>query len=220
LNNRAKRLAGLLKLSIRTHAFVAGAQRAPAASVPRSPRSCRGPSPLVRGAALRSHAPTRFAHERFGVIHGQIELPSYDPSTGAHARGSRFQGEDLRILDALMARYAALSARLIDGLFSHYRPALQQARTSFRPARVEGRVTSPRKDDTRLHADAFPSSPTQGRRILRVFSNVNPDGRARRWHVGEPFEDYARRFLPKVHRLWPGSAWLLERLGVTKGRRA
>jgi hypothetical protein len=151
---------------------------------------------------------------------GKSKNISYDPSTGAHARGSRFQGEDLRILDALMARYAALSARLIDGLFSHYRPALQQARTSFRPARVEGRVTSPRKDDTRLHADAFPSSPTQGRRILRVFSNVNPDGRARRWHVGEPFEDYARRFLPKVHRLWPGSAWLLERLGVTKGRRA
>jgi 3-deoxy-D-manno-oct-2-ulosonic acid (Kdo) hydroxylase len=151
---------------------------------------------------------------------GKAKNISYDPSTGAQARGSRFGGEDLRALDALMARYAELSARLIDGLFPHYRPALLRARNSFRPARVEGRITSARKDDTRLHADAFPSSPTQGRRILRVFSNVNPDGRVRLWHVGEPFEDYAQRFLPQVHRPWPGSAWLLERLGVTKGRRA
>jgi len=41
----------------------------------------------------------------------------------------------------------------------------------------------------------------------------------RAWRVGEPFEPYAQRFLPRVRPL-PGSAWLLERLGITKGRRS
>ena len=46
-----------------------------------------------------------------------------------------------------------------------------------------------RKDDTRLHVDAFPSNPMHGTRLLRVFSNVNPSGQPREWRVGEPFED-------------------------------
>ena len=37
-----------------------------------------------------------------------------------------------------------------------------------------GRRTSWRKDDTRLHVDAFPTRPMRGRRIMRLFSNVHP----------------------------------------------
>jgi hypothetical protein len=151
---------------------------------------------------------------------GKSKNISYDPCSGGHAKGSGFQGEDLRRLDTVMARYARRSRELVGALFPRYAPFLEQARTSFRPIRVEGRTTSPRKDDTRLHADAFPSSPTQGRRILRVFSNVNPEGLPRLWHVGEPFHAYARRFLPGIHRPWPGSSWLLEQLGITKGQRS
>jgi hypothetical protein len=76
-----------------------------------------------------------------------------------------------------------------------------------------------RKDDRRMHVDAFPSQPVQGRRILRVFRNVNPEGEPRVWHVGEPFEAYARRFLPATRRAAPGAAVLLQALKVTKGRR-
>ena len=59
-----------------------------------------------------------------------------------------------------------------------------------------------------------------GRRILRLFCNIAPDGAARHWRVGEPFADFARQFLPRAGRATPGSAWLLERLGITKGRRS
>jgi hypothetical protein len=58
-----------------------------------------------------------------------------------------------------------------------------------------------------------------GTRLLRVFSNVNPLGEPRRWRVGERFEDHARRYLASMQRPRPGSAWLLERLHVTKRRR-
>ena len=59
-----------------------------------------------------------------------------------------------------------------------------------------------------------------GRRILRVFANVNPVGEGRVWEVGEDgFEPTARRFR---HRLTARGrlAGLKARLGVTKGRQS
>jgi hypothetical protein len=123
-------------------------------------------------------------------------------------------------LTALLQRFAAESARLLADLLPEYAPALEQARTSFRPNEIAGRNYSPRHDDRRLHVDAFPSRPMGGKRILRLFSNVAPDGSMRAWRVGEPFGSYAGRFLPDISRPLPGSAWLLEQFGITKGRRS
>jgi hypothetical protein len=122
-------------------------------------------------------------------------------------------------LAAMMQRFATQSLQLLHGLLPAYAATLEQARTSFRPSEVAGREYSPRQDDRRLHVDAFPSRPLGGRRILRVFSNVAPDNAARVWRVGEEFETFAERFLPRAKRALPGSAWLLERAGITKGRR-
>lgn len=76
--------------------------------------------------------------------------------------------------------------------------------TSYRPMQVETRQQSWRADDKRLHVDAFAGRPNHGERILRVFANVNPHGVPRVWRVGEPLEDAARRFLPKMekYRRW------------------
>ena len=52
-----------------------------------------------------------------------------------------------------------------------------------------------------------------------MFSNVNPNGVARHWRVGEPFEAHARRYLHVIKRPLPGSAWLLQATGITKRRR-
>jgi hypothetical protein len=67
--------------------------------------------------------------------------------------------------------------------------------------------------------DAFPSRPLGGKRILRLFNNIAPDGALRAWRVGEAFEPYAQRFLPRLRMPLPGSAWALARLGLTKGQR-
>jgi 3-deoxy-D-manno-oct-2-ulosonic acid (Kdo) hydroxylase len=93
-------------------------------------------------------------------------------------------------------------------------------RTSLRPAEIAGRASSWRKDDTLLHVDAFPSQPTNGNRILRVFCNVNPAGKPRVWRLGESFETVARRFITRIGRPFPGSARLLSLLGVTKSARS
>ena len=137
----------------------------------------------------------------------------------AEMRGAAGDAADLAALRAMIVRYAECSEALALRLFPHYRGHLKRGNTSFRPVDVAGRATSWRKDDTRLHIDAFPSNPMHGTRLLRVFCNVNPSGEPRRWRVGEPFEAHAKRYLPSIPRPLPGSAWLLEKTGITKRRR-
>ncbi len=129
-------------------------------------------------------------------------------------------GEDTAALKAMIVRYAEQSEAFVLRLFPHYRGHLRRGNTSFRPVRVEGRASSWRQDDSRLHVDAFPSNPMHGTRFLRVFCNVNPNGEPRQWRVGEPFEAHARRYLPHIAKPLPGSAWLLRTLGITKRRRS
>jgi hypothetical protein len=150
------------------------------------------------------------------VLH-QAKNVSYDPATG-HVSGARCTGSEADELTRMMAGFAARAEELLWNLLP-YRDGLRRGRTSLRPVEVSGRVTSWRKDDTRLHVDSFPSAPTGGKRILRVFSNVNPAGRPRRWRVGEPFAAVARRFWPRLRGPVWGTAPLLRLLCVTKSRR-
>ena len=150
---------------------------------------------------------------------GKSKNISLDPASG-RIQGATLAGPDLAALAAMMQRFAREAQSLVVRLFGSYSGHIEPGRTSFRPVEVEGRTSSYRKDDTRLHVDAFASRPNHGRRILRLFSNINPQGRARVWHVGEPFEDFAARFCPRVGIPLPGAAWLLERLGITRGRRS
>ncbi|HKU84756.1 MAG TPA: Kdo hydroxylase family protein [Casimicrobiaceae bacterium] len=139
---------------------------------------------------------------------------------GASIKGARASGDDRAALARMVARFAVDAAALVAALFPRYAPHLARARTSFRPHGAAGRATSWRKDDTRLHVDAFPSRPNRGERILRVFCNVNPHGEDRVWRVGEPFEAMAHQLLPTVR---PMRAWepaVLAALRVTKGLRS
>ena len=138
---------------------------------------------------------------------------------GTQLNGARGAPEDLSLLAAMIARFARDAADLVVTLFPRYAPYVQRARTSFRPQPAVGRRVSWRKDDSRLHVDAFPSRPTHGERILRVFSNVNP-AQDRVWRVGEPFEAVARTFLPRIRDPLPGSAAVLAALRVTKSPRS
>ena len=150
------------------------------------------------------------------IFSGESKNVSLDPATG-RIGGTNLEGEALNALKAMIARYSARAESVLAAITPDYIPALQLRRTSFRPGPVDTRVMSKRKDDRRLHVDAFPANPVQGRRILRVFTNVNPRGESRHWEVGEPFDDFAASFKT---RLSPraGGAWR-EAVGLTKGRR-
>jgi hypothetical protein len=143
---------------------------------------------------------------------------SFDLRTGK-VGGTTCQGEEALRLQEMMKRYADYSRHLMHELFPEYIPHMIQARTSYRPVETAGRQSSYRKDDTRLHVDAFPSSPTKGQRILRMFTNVNPYGKPRVWRLGEPFADVVSKMAPKVSTPLPGLASLLKMLKITKDYR-
>ena len=131
-------------------------------------------------------------------------------------RGARGSREDRAALHNLLDRFALQAQLLVSALFPAYGAVVRAGNTSFRPCEIAGRPTSWRQDDTRLHTDAFPSSPTGGARILRVFTNVDPSGAPRVWEIGEPFADMAARFLPRARRQLPGEALLLNSVRITK----
>jgi hypothetical protein len=149
------------------------------------------------------------------ISHGEPKNISFDPRSGA-AAGSRLGGDE-RALAALLRRFGEASQALLAGLFPDYAGHLEMGRASLRPVSIDARRLSYRNDDRRLHVDAFPSQPVQGRRILRVFANLNGAGVARIWRVGGRFTDYAGRFMRRW--LMPGAAATLAFLGITKGRR-
>lgn len=153
------------------------------------------------------------------AVAGKSKNVSYDIGSGK-LQGSGLDDATREPLARMMARFATDSEELLNNLLPTYHAGLIRARTSFRPAEVAGRSTSWRKDDTRLHVDSFPASPVRDKRILRVFTNVNPHGKSRSWRFGEPFETVATRFLPQLRAPARGSSQLLWLARVTKSRRS
>ena len=152
------------------------------------------------------------------AILGTAKNASFDPVSG-RLGGTSADGVEAAKLREMIARFSTGAAALVDRIFPRYRGRVTRARASFRPAEIAGRKSTWRKDDTRLHVDSFPATPTGGRRILRVFTNVNPDGRVRAWRVGDDFDAVARRFADRLRVPLIGSGHLLALLRVTKSPR-
>ncbi len=150
-------------------------------------------------------------------LDGKSKNVSFRPDSGV-LKGTRYEGAERDELLGTLRRYYEGAFNLLKALCPSYTDQLRPGFTSFRPAEIAGRNTSWRHDDTRLHVDAFPSRPMQGLRILRVFTNVNPQT-PRIWRVGESFEAVGRYFLPQIEPPRPVMASLLYWLRVIKGRR-
>jgi len=113
-------------------------------------------------------------------------------------------------LEAMFVRFAEWSEALTGRLLPSYRAVLGRDRITYRP--------NQRSAVQPLHVDSAYGYPTQGRGMLRVFCNIDPLDRPRIWQIGEPFESFARRFLPSVRQQRPGlAAVILARLGVVGG---
>jgi hypothetical protein len=138
------------------------------------------------------------------VAAGDRKNISLDPGAMT-VDASALPGGQAEALAAMMRRYSDQALGLVESLFPPYAGRLERARTSFRPVEIAGRVYSPRHDDRRLHVDAFPTRPMRG---------------PRDWRVGEPFEAFAAKFAPRARRAPPGAGFVLQGLGLTRGRRA
>ena len=113
-------------------------------------------------------------------------------------------------VERMLARFSTWAGELLAGLLPRYASALEWDRLTYRPN--QRHAVQP------LHVDSAYGYPTQGRGMLRVFCNIDPLQRPRVWQIGEPFESFARRFLPALHPRSPGwTPSLLARVGVVGG---
>jgi hypothetical protein len=177
------------------------------------------------GILIIDAEPFRITSEEFELIDrhwsdGRSKNSSYNPNTN-QIDGVVGGREAEAALSGVMARYSAWANDLIADFFPSYHAMLEMGRTSLRRRSVQAEPPlSRRKDDRSLHLDAFTSQPVAGRRILRVFNNIDPSGAEREWAIAEGgFEDFAQRFRHRTRRLLPGEAALLEGLSLTKCRR-
>jgi 3-deoxy-D-manno-octulosonic acid hydroxylase-like protein len=106
-------------------------------------------------------------------------------------RGFDDSANQARVHD-IMQRYAAAVRKFVSELLAPYAGKFQMDYASFRPIEEAGRNLPLHKRNDLLHVDAFPSRPTRGGRILRVFTNVNPS-KDRVWVVGQRFPELAPR---------------------------
>jgi hypothetical protein len=148
---------------------------------------------------------------------------SYRPKTGEIHGYSGAQHDKLR---KFMAAYSDRMHRFVDSFLSPYKGKHKLDYASFRGVEAEGRTMPLHKRDDLLHFDAFPSRPTRGGRILRVFTNVNPM-LPRVWNVGEPFHVTAPKYAGdrslRAATFSPAKRFsdaLAAKIGVTVGERS
>lgn len=154
------------------------------------------------------------------ILDGSRKNISYDPQRKTiNAFKKDIPGLDTQLVQ-MMQGYADFAYQLIQATLPSYIPHLRWGRTSFRPAQVNGRVSSKRKDDTRLHVDSFAASPVHGLRILRVFCNVNPHDAPRVWNLGEPFPQVLEHFSARIRPYSKLKAKTLKLIRTTKTLRS
>jgi hypothetical protein len=117
---------------------------------------------------------------------------SYRPGEDA-LRGVSGDAGTIERLHSIMRNYSARVVEFVGDFLSPYSGKWNLDFASFRPLEEEGRDLPLHKRNDLLHVDAFPSRPTRGGRILRVFTNLNIT-RPRVWNIAENFEVLAKKF--------------------------
>ncbi len=105
----------------------------------------------------------------------------------------RQQPGDDEELRRVLRRYSQQAVAFVAALLPRYAQRWRVDYASFRPQEEAGRQLPLRARNDLLHVDAFPTRPTRGDRILRIFTNINPSV-PRVWVTGETFEELAERF--------------------------
>jgi hypothetical protein len=135
--------------------------------------------------------------------------PGGDRVTGV----ARQQAEDARELKRVLRDYSKTVVDFAANVLAVYAGQWRLDYASFRPQEEESRRLSRHARNDLLHVDSFPTRPTRGDRIFRVFTNINPEA-PRVWRTGETFPELAERFavasglLERASRRGPGRSVL------------
>jgi hypothetical protein len=118
---------------------------------------------------------------------------SYNPGNDLLTGAFLDSAEQTERIHAVMRQFSQTAqdwlARLLPRYAKHWHPD----RASFRPEEEAIRALRLTARNDLLHLDAFPSRPTRGHRILRLFVNVNPTDE-RVWVTSQTFAQILERY--------------------------
>jgi hypothetical protein len=124
-----------------------------------------------------------------GAVHKNIAYrPALDRVTGFDAKGV-----ERATLHNVFREYSRNVIDFTRELVPEYASAWKLDYASFRPLEERERNLPLNKRNDLIHTDAFPSRPTQGDLILRVFTNIHPS-EPRVWITSDPFDVVAARY--------------------------
>lgn len=125
-----------------------------------------------------------------GKLHKNVAYkPALDKVSGFESPNPEF-GQRLQ---SIMREYSNWAVRFTSQILPRYKDSWKLDYASFRPEEEEGRDLPWKKRNDLLHVDAFPTRPTRGDLILRVFTNINAT-KPRVWLTSDPFERLAPRY--------------------------
>lgn len=139
------------------------------------------PFPLPQGEDLSF----LLAQSVRGTVRKNISCdPVTEELTGVAARDAD------RMRDVL-GRFSAAVRAWLPTILPRYLDHFEPDRVSYRPEEEATRRLRHNARNDLLHVDAFPRRPARGRRILRVFANVNPT-EPRVWVTSDPLHRLLR----------------------------
>jgi hypothetical protein len=144
------------------------------------------PFPLPEGAERELLLTQRLAsraHKNIG----------YDPHTGKVTSFRGASAEHAERLRHIFAMFSTTTTLWLSRLLPRYARGWRLDRVSYRPEEERTRKLRRTARNDLLHVDAFPSRPTNGARILRVFANINPR-EPRVWITSDPFARILERY--------------------------
>ena len=141
------------------------------------------------------------------AIHKNIAYrPSEDRVTGL----DKSNANEATRLRVILGDYSRRAAQFLEKLLPPYAGKWKLDYASFRPIEERGRPARLRARNDLPHVDAFPTRPTNGDRILRLFTNINPN-QNRVWLTSQTFDVLAPRFAEAIGLPQPQSKTLLGR---------
>ncbi|HEX7361098.1 MAG TPA: Kdo hydroxylase family protein [Bryobacteraceae bacterium] len=124
-----------------------------------------------------------------GAIHKNIAYrPAGDRVTGIDSHHPSYER-----LREVLGNYSRTVVQFTAELLPEYARSWKLDYASFRPIEEENRNLPLNKRNDLIHTDAFPSRPTNGNLIMRVFTNIHP-AKTRNWVTTDPFRAVAERY--------------------------
>ena len=142
------------------------------------------------------------ADRSFLVTQKQVDA-SYHKNISYRPIEDRLKGVDqndaaqrARVHD-IMRGYSQRAIAFMSTLLKQYAAGWKIDYASFRPIEESGRQVALHSRNDLLHFDSFPTRPSHGDRLLRIFTNIHPE-KARIWITTDHFGALAGQFADRI----------------------